>query len=480
MKRLIIILLPILISAQTNFNSFISYLNSIPNPNDKNLLIDSLIIKHKDKIPIIEEDFAIFIYRGNAQSVYLAGDFSSWNPNLKFSNVSGTDFFYYSKKFEADARVDYKLVINGADWILDPLNKNLIYGGFGPNSELAMPNYVQPWEIKNYAYTKKGRIEQKIISSKIINKNYSLYIYLPNEYDLNVSKKYPSIYFQDGLEYLQLASIENILNNLIDSLKIEPAIGVFVKPNSRNIEYAGGERIAYQKFFAEELVQFIDSVYRTNKSADKRIVLGDSYGGNISTLISFNYSNIFGNLGIHSGAFQPNNYEAFNLFVNGEKKNIKIVSVWGTYESLYQNMREFRDKLSLKNYNFKWKELPEGHSWGLWRATIDDILQNFIPFVPAKVNDKKNKSESYKVYPNYPNPFNPTTNINYEISNDTKVSLKIFDISGKELFELHNNSQQKQGLYSVKLNLDNLKSGNYFCQLQFDDRCEIIPIIKIK
>ena len=108
-------------------------------------------------------------------------------------------------------------------------------------------------------------------------------------------------------------------------------------------------------------------------------MLGDSYGGNISALISYNHSYIFGNCGLHSAAFQSNNYEAYNLIVNGIKKDIKFCSIWGTYESLFTNMRNFRDSLLNKGYDIKWLELPEGHSWGLWRATIDEMLICFFP-----------------------------------------------------------------------------------------------------
>ena len=151
-------------------------------------------------------------------------------------------------------------------------------------------------------------------------------------------------------------------------------------PNDRGIEYAFEDRFEYRDFFADELVPFIDQNYSTKTTSNARAVIGDSYGGNISAIISFSRPDVFGNCGIHSGAFQPNNFETNNLVMDGVKKEIKVISIWGTYEgSVASNMRPIKDYLVENQYELVWKELPEGHSWGLWRATIDDMLNFFFP-----------------------------------------------------------------------------------------------------
>ena len=61
-------------------------------------------------------------------------------PSITMTRIGGTDFFYYSKHFELNARLDYKFVADGS-WILDPENPHKVYGGYGPNSELAMPPF---------------------------------------------------------------------------------------------------------------------------------------------------------------------------------------------------------------------------------------------------------------------------------------------------------------------------------------------------
>lgn len=327
--------------------------------------------------PIIEQSNCYFIYAGNSLSVQVAGDFNFWNPlGTDFDQVKGTNLWYRKEVFPMNARLDYKLVV-GKDWILDPRNPVRIGGGFGPNSELAMPEYVQPWEIEVQDDVPKGSLTNERIASEFISKEYTVRVYTPPNYD--PPQSYPTVYFQDGDEYLNLASSATIIDNLIARGSIEPVIGVFVVPNERNSEYAGDDRFKYRDFFCEELVPFIDQNYSTDTSRERRAVLGDSYGGNISAIIGFSRSDVFGNCGLHSGAFQEFSYDT-NDIVTGSKRDIQVASIWGGYEGgLTTNMRSIRDHFVENDYNLVWKELPEGHSWGLWRATIDDMLVHFFP-----------------------------------------------------------------------------------------------------
>ena len=456
-----------LLFGQSQFQEFLKRVNSLSDPAEKTAVIDSFMsVARQQGIPFIEDSTANFIYLGNPNTISIAGDFNGWNPNINFmSNLSQTNFWYFSKEFELNARLDYKFVLNGNNWILDPENPHTVTGGYGPNSELAMPEYIQPWEIVYNPDISHGTIVTSSIFSNHLNATYKLKIYLPPGYESS-AVNYPSVYFQDGFEYISLASADNIIDNLLDSNKIKPIIAVFVKPNNRNEEYAFDKRNQYRLFFVEELVPFIDSVYRTIDEPGERMVMGDSYGGNISALISYNHADIFGLCGLHSGAFQPNNFEAYNLIVNGSKKDIKWSSVWGSYEgSLAQNMRHFRDQLISKGYEFQALELPEGHSWGLWRANIDRFLEYFFPAEPSTVDDGELLLPGdFKLYQNYPNPFNPTTTIRFTISDLRFTILKVYDLLGKEVAILVNR-ELSAGKYDVEFNGGNQPSGVLFYQL---------------
>ena len=66
---------------------------------------------------------------------------------------------------------------------------------------------------------------------------------------------------------------------------------------------------------------------------------------------------------------------------------------------------------------------------------------------------------------NYPNPFNPTTNINYTIDQAGLVTLRVYDITGREVATLVNN-RKNAGDHTVTFDATNLASGVYIYTLQ--------------
>ncbi len=72
---------------------------------------------------------------------------------------------------------------------------------------------------------------------------------------------------------------------------------------------------------------------------------------------------------------------------------------------------------------------------------------------------------TYDLFQNYPNPFNPTTIINYQLPVGNHVTLKIYDILGREVATLVN-EKTSAGSYSVKFDGSRLASGVYFYRLE--------------
>ena len=484
LKRFVIIifLFSIELLAQSQFQQFLNHVNSLTDPVQKNAAVDSFMIYARAVgIPFIEDSTANFLYLGNVSTVTTAGDFNGWNANSwPLSRLYQTNLWYRSVNFEKDARLDYKFIINNSNWILDPENPHTCAGGFGPNSELSMPLYIQPWEINYNNSIQHGSLVYKTLYSTNVGSNYQITIYLPSGYDTLSQIRYPVAYFQDGAEYISLGRAVNVLDNLIDSAKIEKLIAVFVTPNNRNEEYAGSKRDQYRSFFVNELVPFIDNSYKTLPYSDKRLVLGDSFGGNISALISYNHPEVFGLCGLHSGAFWPNNYEAYNLIVNGPVKNIKWSSVWGTYESLYQNMRSFREFLIANQYQLDWLERPEGHSWGLWRASVDRMLEYFFPENATNIGVTNDFVLSdYYLFQNYPNPFNSITKISWQSPVASHQTLKIYDVLGNEVATLVNEFRNA-GKYEIGFDASELTSGIYYYRIQAGDFTDTMKMILMK
>ena len=87
--------------------------------------------------------------------------------------------------------------------------------------------------------------------------------------------------------------------------------------------------------------------------------------------------------------------------------------------------------------------------------------------------------ETCSLSQNYPNPFNPSTIINYQLSGGSFVTLKIYDMLGREIKTLVS-KHEDAGNYSVKFDSENLPSGVYFCKLQADQFSEIKKMMLVK
>ena len=83
----------------------------------------------------------------------------------------------------------------------------------------------------------------------------------------------------------------------------------------------------------------------------------------------------------------------------------------------------------------------------------------------TSVNEDDVTEMKYELYQNYPNPFKPTTSIEYRVTSNEYVSLKVFDILGKEVATLVN-ERQSAGSYKVNFNARSLSSGIYLYQLK--------------
>ena len=87
--------------------------------------------------------------------------------------------------------------------------------------------------------------------------------------------------------------------------------------------------------------------------------------------------------------------------------------------------------------------------------------------------------DMFSLSQNYPNPFNPSTNINFSIPKSSFVTLKVFNIMGKEISSLVNENLNP-GVYSFDFNAEDLASGIYFYKLTAGEFSEVKKMTMIK
>ncbi|MEQ9264024.1 MAG: alpha/beta hydrolase-fold protein [Balneolaceae bacterium] len=348
-------------------------------------LWDTLV--SNELIPFTQDTVVLFLYRGEAESVEWNGDFTSWGNNDKFRNegrrITGTDIWMLKQSFPSDSRLDYKITINESDWILDPNNPHQQWSGFGPNSELRMPDWKPEILTQRIPEAPEGVLSDYIvINSSNLDYSVSYKVYTPFGYEQ--LENLPVIYFTDGQEYSddRLGAAVVVLDNLIYQNKIEPVIAVFVNPidpetetNNRRADQFGVEE-TYLAFYTDELIPEIETNYKVDASKESRAIMGTSLGGLNSAYFGFSRPDIFGDIAIQAPAFWYRE-EIYDIVRESDVDSPDIFMSVGTIGDNTNDARRMKTLFEEMELEFTYLETNEGHSWGAWSAQIDNVLIQF-------------------------------------------------------------------------------------------------------
>ncbi len=101
------------------------------------------------------------------------------------------------------------------------------------------------------------------------------------------------------------------------------------------------------------------------------------------------------------------------------------------------------------------------------RSYVSELKQFYnscYTSTPIGIINQSGIVQNFSLKQNYPNPFNPLTIIKYDIPHESNVSIRVFDIIGREVFKI--NEHKKAGSYEVTFNGSELASGIYFYSIE--------------
>lgn len=368
--------------AQSTFMELLERLPSLPDSATRSLTIDEFL--RTRSVPIKEDSIVHFMYRGPADSVSAPGEMNRWDPaSGTMIGVDGTNLFYFTDTLPIEGRVEYKLKVDG-DWILDPLNPRRAMGGYGENSDLWMPRYVPPTEIRYNPDIPHGTIDSLQLRSKILKRTHPIFVYSPAGADKHI--RYPTLYVTDGYDYLQFGKMANVLDNLIAAGRIRPVIAIFIDPrtnvhdnqtNQRMTDYAASD--TYLRFLQEEAVPFIEEEYRVSEAAVDRAIMGASMGGVISTYAVLQRPEVFPKCAAQSPAYWQADSVIIAMAGTVVAGGISLYIDTGTLHDTIVEARLVAGKLLAAGAWLSYAEYPEGHNWWNWRARLDEILIFLFP-----------------------------------------------------------------------------------------------------
>lgn len=351
--------------------------------------------------PVIENGKVTFnLYAPKAENVVVTGDFER-SPLVMVRDSLGV----WSGTIEAlqPEIYIYQYDIDGIK-TADPAN---VYTKRDIATTFSML-FVPGVESQNYAVADvpHGTVSRIWYPSPALGMQRRMSVYTPAGYETS-GRNYPVLYLLHGMggdeeAWLTLGRAAQILDNLIASGTVQPMI--VVMPNGNAVlQSAPGESPAgfvppttklnhtmdgtFENSFMD-IVNFVDSTYRTIDSKESRAVAGLSMGGFHSLNISALYPDKFGYTGLFSAAIGPRANHDAPLFTNREEllKNLFASSpnlYWigiGEDDFLYEDNVKYRKFLENNEYPFVYFESTGGHTWKNWRK----YLMQFAPLLFKK------------------------------------------------------------------------------------------------
>lgn len=365
------------------------------------------------RVPLILGEQVVFFYRGEAEQVNWRGAFNSWGePGLRGIRLGSTDLWSALIEVPPASRLEYKIVLNGDEWIVDPANPDTEVSGLtGENSVLTLPGFTVTDESLPQAGAAAGSLTPDLtLDSRALGYEVNYRVYTPSGYA--GLDHLPVLYVLDGNDFVdeRMGALASILDNLITDGRIRPLLAVFIdsrepgdpQHNRREDEFLVRPE-EHARFVADELVPAIDGAYRTDPRPEARGIVGVSYGGLSAIYIACVRSDVFHDLAALSPSMwvlEAPQYLPDPLQIAGSQEMVAPVNAaaecgegtgfpcprlplrvflsagvpaWdvGEFDPLVEVLEE-------QGYPVEFRSVSEGHTWSHWRGVSDEMLVFFF------------------------------------------------------------------------------------------------------
>ena len=395
--------------------------------------------------PKINEDNSVTftLYARKAEEVYVKGSFAEKLFNIrtkagaisrdkKYKMTKNGDYWHFTTQSLLSEIYTYHYVVDDND-TLDIADKCVVRDVDKLFNYFIIPGIPGDFYIKQKV--PHGEITKVWYPSNLNNmKQRRMTIYLPAEYEMNPSKRYPVLYLLHGSGGDENAWVEagvaaEIMDNMISLGKAKPMI--VVMPNGiENLDAAPGESPymkatpsamnvssmlgKIEKVFVPEIVNYVDAHYRTISQKSSRAIAGLSLGGLQTIYISANNPDVFDYIGLFSAQttnmLKDNNIgkvrnviERFNkvkyLFSGNSRsydRTITNIDIYSDFDNKLKKQFEskpklyyiavgrddfvkklnddYRIKLDTLGCKYTYNETEGSHSWENWRRYLLDFL----------------------------------------------------------------------------------------------------------
>ena len=246
-----------------------------------------------------------------------------------------------------------------------------------------------------------GSVNIHPYKSAVQNAGRTMYVYVPDEYYTEKTKRYPVLYLYHGgggmeADWVRDGRAAVILDNLIAAKKALPMIVVMPNNNLEDPPPGGGGRGAapgppasaatLARELLTDIIPFVESRYRVAANRDSRAIAGLSAGGGTAFPTGLNNLDVFAAVGeFSSGMFGGTGGVSTavradvivpELFTNAAQKSARLKLLYmscGTEDPRMPFQKQTFDDLTKQGFKPVFMSFAGAHQWKVWRYSLNDF-----------------------------------------------------------------------------------------------------------
>jgi enterochelin esterase family protein len=344
-------------------------------------------------VPIVEGRFCTFLFRGEADEVWVTHRILGLPDRLPLRRLRGTDLWSVVLELPERSRVEYQLELRRGEHherINDPRNPHRSHSPVGGSSIVFGTGYEGPEWAEPDPETRPGELVELTVPSKALDREARVTLYLPARFRRTSS--YPLLAVHDGPDYLQYAAAKTVLDNLLHRDEVAELVAAFLHPGDRLVEYA--DSTAHARFVHDELLPYLERRFPLVAQPAGRCLMGASFGAVAALSSAYRHPDAYGSLLLQSGSFVFTDigsdhgggpvFDPVVRFTNRFRARPRAVAdrvfvSCGVYEPLIVRNRSMVPVLTEAGMRVRYVESRDGHSWENWRDRLRDGLSWVFP-----------------------------------------------------------------------------------------------------
>ena len=360
------------------------------------------------ELPLVNGEEVVFMWRGEAKDLAIAGDMIGMRREEPMHKMQGTDLWWWSTKMDTRARASYLFYVDytpTTDPTHDRTTASTILGpdmNWRRDEGVEMSWFAMPeWPGLNLAQldfadkpASKGRVDFFDLvlqptapegSEPPEPSSVSIPVWVPPGYD-ETDDRYPAVYVTNSTAR-EIGNWPQALDK-IAGRTATPIIAVFLE-----LRGVGGQ----DEILPQQIVPAIDKNYRTIADREHRGLIGMGWPGLGAMLTAFEYSDLFGVIGVQSFFALDEQMAMLNGVIGDRDAStlpLQIYLEWGRWDliSPHEEMnfrtssRKVWDLLREKGWEPMGGEVWDSTDWGSWHNRTDVMLETLFPLAGTESN----------------------------------------------------------------------------------------------